>query len=272
MRSASLVWTIGYLLNSAWQLPLLYTGALLAARGMRRMGAEAGHRVWVATLLLCVVLLRRRVAESREMVCDAMAAQLVEGRRQYAQSLLRLALAMPAGTRAGALAAVGIWDGSTGNTLERRVAHMMSKHKELHGPARLAAVAGAVLLGGAICASAIGMRVGVGAAPAAGAAEKPGVIKVAPGIMAGNIETKVTPEYPAKAKADHDTVDGTVTLGATINKDGEPTDLHLVKDLRPDYDLSAMIAVQKWRWKPFLLNGEPVAVETEVNITYKLAE
>ncbi len=90
--------------------------------------------------------------------------------------------------------------------------------------------------------------------------------------MAGNIETKVMPEYPAKAKADHDTVDGTVTLDTTINKDGEITDLHLVKSLREDYDKSAWTAVQKWRWKPYLLNGEPVAVETEVNITYSLAK
>ncbi len=210
----------------------------------------------------CAWMLRGRVAESREMVCDGMAAQVLEGRKKYAQSLLRLALAMPDGLNAGALPAVGIFNG---NTLERRVVQMMNKGRELRGAARLAVVAGAVLLGGAVCASAVGMRVDV----AAGEAGAPAVVHVPSGVMAGNIETKVSPQYPVKAKADR--VQGTCVLEATIDAEGVPTDLKVVKSVREDVDESSLTAVRQWRWKPYLLNGNPVAVQTQVNITYSLA-
>ena len=208
----------------------------------------------------CAWLLQKRIAGSREMVCDAMAARALEGRKKYAQSLLRLAMAMPDGLHGRAMPAVGIFDG---NTLERRVIAMMGKQKELKGAARLAAVAGAVLLGGALCASAIGMRVDVGAA-----APVPAVIHVRSEIMAGNIESRVNPKYPAKAKAEH--VQGTCTLGLIIDKEGKPTHVHVVKNVREDIDQSALTAVKQWRWKPYLLNGEPVAVDSTVNVTYSL--
>ena len=67
----------------------------------------------------CAWLIKKAVAESREAVCDAMAAEVLESRRMYARSLLRLAMVIPAGLRGGATAAVGIFEG---NTLERRVA------------------------------------------------------------------------------------------------------------------------------------------------------
>ena len=237
-----------------------------------RRGDFARNLAYTALTVLvayhpCTWLLRRRLAESREMVCDAMAAQVLEGSRKYAQSLLRLALAMPAGLHAGALPAVGIFDG---NTLERRVVQMMDKRRQVKGAARLAAVAGAVLLGGAVCASAVGMRVDVaaGAPVAAEAGKAPSKIKVSPGVMAANIETKAEPKYPEKAKADH--VQGRCTLGVTIDEEGVPTDLKVVKSVREDVDESALNAVQQWRWKPYLLNGNPIAVETTVNITYTL--
>ena len=50
----------------------------------------------------CAWLLQKGVAESRETVCDAMAAEALDGRRCYARSLLRLAMAIPAGLRGGA--------------------------------------------------------------------------------------------------------------------------------------------------------------------------
>jgi TonB family protein len=45
-------WILGYLLNSLWQVPLLFAAGWLAARALRAAGAEAEHRVWVITLLL----------------------------------------------------------------------------------------------------------------------------------------------------------------------------------------------------------------------------
>ena len=76
----------------------------------------------------CAWLIKKAVGESREAVCDAMAAEVLESRRMYARSLLRLAMVIPAGMRGGATAAVGIFEG---NTLERRVSLMMERGKRL---------------------------------------------------------------------------------------------------------------------------------------------
>ncbi len=44
-------WILSYLLNSLWQVPLLFAAGWLAARALRPLGAAAEHRVWVSVLL-----------------------------------------------------------------------------------------------------------------------------------------------------------------------------------------------------------------------------
>src|SRR5271163_3902526 len=44
-------WVLAYLLNSLWQVPLLFAAGWLAARVLRPLGAAAEHRVWVGVLL-----------------------------------------------------------------------------------------------------------------------------------------------------------------------------------------------------------------------------
>ena len=51
MRSLEF-WILAYLLNSLWQVPLLFAAGWLAARALRSIGAAAEHRVWVLVLLL----------------------------------------------------------------------------------------------------------------------------------------------------------------------------------------------------------------------------
>ena len=131
-------------------------------------------------------------------------------------------------------------------------------------------MAAAVLVAGGAAATAVAMHLDV--LPARAAAGIKGPLSVSPEVMERNILRKTTPVYPQQAKADHDTVNGTVGLGVTISKEGLPTNLHVVKSLREDYDQSAMTGVAQWQWKPFLLNGNPVPVETIVNVTYSLAK
>ena len=47
---------LSYLVNSLWQVPLLYAAAWLAARAFRPLGVAAQHRIWVAALLLQSIL------------------------------------------------------------------------------------------------------------------------------------------------------------------------------------------------------------------------
>src|ERR1700678_3374384 len=56
MERSSMIWMVDYLLNSAWQAPLVLLVALLAARFVARLSAAALHRTWVAALALATVL------------------------------------------------------------------------------------------------------------------------------------------------------------------------------------------------------------------------
>jgi TonB family protein len=81
---------------------------------------------------------------------------------------------------------------------------------------------------------------------------------------------KTTPVYPAKAKEDGNTIDGDALLDVIIGADGSPESIVVSKSLREDYDASAQEAVRQWQWQPFLLNGDPVEVETTITITYSM--
>ena len=214
----------------------------------------------------CVWLLRARVAESREMVCDAMAAEAIGGAREYARSLLRLALAVPLALGGRALPAMGIFDG---NTLERRVTNMMDRRKKLQGAARWAAIGAVALLTVGAGASTMAMHMDVMAASAGTAQARVKKVAVASGVMEGNILSRQTPVYPPEAKKKHE--QGMCTLGATISKEGAIKSLKIVKSAgSKDLDRSALTAVKQWRYKPYLLNGDPVEVQTTINVTYTL--
>jgi protein TonB len=85
--------------------------------------------------------------------------------------------------------------------------------------------------------------------------------------MQGNILVKTQPQYPAIAKAAR--IQGTVVLQATISKSGTIENLHVLSG-PPMLQQAAMDAVRSWRYKPYLLNGDPVEVETQVNVVFTL--
>lgn len=63
---------------------------------------------------------------------------------------------------------------------------------------------------------------------------------------------------------------GTVILAATIGTDGKIRDLEVLVSPSPPLAESALKAVRKWEYTPYLLNGVPVEGETIVNVTYTL--
>jgi protein TonB len=73
------------------------------------------------------------------------------------------------------------------------------------------------------------------------------------------------PVYPPIARAAH--VQGTVVLHALISKQGTIEQLKVISG-PPMLTASAMDAVQRWRYKPYLLNGDPVEVETTINVNF----
>ena len=85
--------------------------------------------------------------------------------------------------------------------------------------------------------------------------------------MAGNLLTKVLPEYPAEAKKAR--IQGTVVLSALIGKDGNIQSLRVLSGPN-QLQQSSLDAVRQWTYKPYLLNGDPIEVKTTVNVVFSL--
>jgi len=87
-------------------------------------------------------------------------------------------------------------------------------------------------------------------------------------VMVGSPVKRTPPVYPVLAKVAR--IQGTVVLAAVIGKDGKIHDLETLVSPSKLLAKSAEDAVEKWEYKPYLLNGNPVEVETIVNVTFAL--
>jgi TonB family protein len=290
-------------------------------------------------------LTRRHMSETREQLCDAMAANAVAGPQRYARSLLRLATQFAAHPNATQTPhAIGIFDAHPFKNFERRVMNLTHRTIELRGAARLVPAALSLTLIAGACTTALAFRQQVAApqsptttvpstiklefaptdvvpstikldpAPAgvgpsavvvvaprptsgqpapsikvdfADASDVQPVVKVlhnvviepdqasggqearvAAGVIAGNRLTFTAPVYPEDAK--NAKLNGTVVLRAIIDKDGSIKTLDVLSSTNPMFNDSALNAVHKWTYKPYLLNGEPTAVDTTITVNYAL--
>jgi protein TonB len=87
------------------------------------------------------------------------------------------------------------------------------------------------------------------------------------GVMAAKLVQRIEPAYPAIARAAH--VSGIVHLHAIVGKDGSVRELEAV-DGNILLAQAAKAAVQRWRYQPTLLNGEPVEVDTYITVHFVL--
>ncbi len=93
-------------------------------------------------------------------------------------------------------------------------------------------------------------------------------VRVSQGVSQGLLIHRVQPMYPPLARQAR--IQGTVVLQAEISKDGSIENLRLISG-HPMLAPSAIEAVKQWRYKPYFLNGEPVAVETQITVNFTLA-
>ncbi|HLW80208.1 MAG TPA: energy transducer TonB [Terriglobia bacterium] len=112
---------------------------------------------------------------------------------------------------------------------------------------------------------------GVGTAPPPPPpkAATPKRIRVGGQVESAKLIFQPKPDYPPLAKMAR--IQGTVRLEAVISKDGTIQDLKTVSG-HPLLVKAALDAVQRWRYQPTLLNGEPVEVVTEIDVNFTLAE
>jgi len=109
--------------------------------------------------------------------------------------------------------------------------------------------------------------VGSEAAPPPPPPATPNRIKVGGAVQAASLVEQVKPEYPPIAKSAH--VAGTVVLHAIIAKDGSIEKLEYVSG-PPLLMASAMSAVKEWKYRPTMLNGQPVEVDTTVQVVFSM--
>jgi periplasmic protein TonB len=92
-------------------------------------------------------------------------------------------------------------------------------------------------------------------------------VQVSSGVMQAALIYRVEPKYPVLAKTIH--LEGAVHLRAIIKTDGSVGELALV-DGNPILGIAAEAAVRDWRYKPTLLSGQPVEVETIITVNFVL--
>jgi len=87
-------------------------------------------------------------------------------------------------------------------------------------------------------------------------------------MMEGNLVSRIQPEYPALARSAR--IQGTVVLSAIISKEGTIENLRVLSG-HPTLVRAAIDAVSRWRYRPYLLNKEPVEVETQITVNFSLS-
>ena len=207
---------------------------------------------------------RQQVMETREMVCDEMAAGEL-GSEAYAQSLLRLASLLLQGKPVAIPHAIGVFDS---NTLERRLMKLTETKKKVGRARRLMLAAACVVLGLATAGSALALRIGVDQKDSADEALSKSIPSRVPAkVMQAQVISKVTPVYPPEAKKAR--IQGKVLLDAVIGKDGHVLNLKTVSGPN-ELQQSSLDAVRQWVYKPYLVNGNPVEVTTQITVNYTL--
>lgn len=84
----------------------------------------------------------------------------------------------------------------------------------------------------------------------------------------GDLIRKVQPTYPPLARSAR--IQGTVVLQAVISKEGAIENLKVVTG-HPMLAPAAIEAVRQWRYRPYVLNNDPVEVETQITVKFSLA-
>ncbi|HKS66758.1 MAG TPA: TonB family protein [Candidatus Acidoferrales bacterium] len=112
-----------------------------------------------------------------------------------------------------------------------------------------------------------GILGGTGGGPPPPPKQTPERIRVGGNVQQANLIHQVLPVYPEIAKTAH--IQGTVILHAIISKEGSVQELQYISG-PPLLMRSAMDAVRQWRYRPTLLNGDPVQVDTTISVVFTL--
>lgn len=149
----------------------------------------------------------------------------------------------------------------------------MIREEEVPPPMSSGGVVGGVVGGipggqpGGVIGGIISSTSRLAAVPKLAVPAPPKRIRISQGVTQGLLTHRVEPSYPALARQAR--IQGVVVLTAIIDKNGSIQNLQLVSG-HPLLAPAAIEAVKQWRYKPFLLNGQPVEMETTVTVRFQL--
>ena len=143
--------------------------------------------------------------------------------------------------------------------------NLTRRSHEIKGARRFAISAACVLVAFATCGTALALRMDVNSPPS----QKPTPTSLNVKADSLTAVNKVQPVYPEQAKKDR--VTGSVILAATIGKAGTVEKLRVVSGPSP-LQKAALDAVRQWTYRPFLLNGNPIEVKTNITVQFTLSK
>ncbi len=238
--------------------------------------------------------IKARLADSREVVCDEMAADAATSRTAYARSLLSLAETAALQSSAQTLL-LGVLETTT---IERRIMKLVEDRLPLSRPYRMLSAAGCWVLLGGLSVGVLTLSIRRSAAETARAESKvpalaahpirqmqlamnaPGDAAIPPepaddgvrtiggDVVAPVVIDSVNPEFTEEARKAK--FMGVVTVGLVVDRQGMPTDVHLVRGVGLGLDENAVDAVRQYRFRPAMENGEPVRVALNVEVNYQI--
>lgn len=212
-------------------------------------------------------LTHAQIDETRELAVDREAARLLADTGSYARSLVRIATRLAAHAELRPIKAMGIYDN---NIFERRIMNLMQTTKKHSWIRRCVELAACMVLAMTTGYTAMALQAKV--SPASEEKQKMsvsenGAVTLNQTEARSNLITKVAPVYPAEAKAEG--VAGMVLIRAVIGKDGHILEAEAISGpellRQPSID-----AIRQWVYRPYILNGEPVAVNTQIQVVYTL--
>jgi periplasmic protein TonB len=114
----------------------------------------------------------------------------------------------------------------------------------------------------------VGTGNGNGYGPGSGGGTGGGAYRIGGDVSAPQLISKVEPEYSEDArKAKYS---GTVLLSIVVDEHGMPRDIHVIRQLGLGLDEKAIEAVMKWRFRPGMKGGRPVATQAQVEVNFRL--
>ena len=100
-------------------------------------------------------------------------------------------------------------------------------------------------------------------------ATAPERVRITDGVTKGELIKRVNPKYPKAARKRH--IEGSVVMKGTITKDGVLNDLQVVSG-DPLLAQAALDAAKKWKYRPYLKDGQAVDVETQITVNFQLSQ